>query len=58
MLQVWDKMGGALVARGLVRLRMTGCEFVDNGGHDCLAGGAVALGTQYRHRMPAHATSV
>ena len=49
MLKVWDKMGGALLARGLVRLRMTGCEFVTNGGHDCLAGGAVVLGTQYRH---------
>ena len=45
-------MGGALKARGLVRVRVAGCQFVGNGGDECLAGGAVAVGTCHRDPIP------
>jgi len=51
-------MGGALWARGQARLRLTGCEFVNNGGLGCLAGGAVCLGTVHPDPIPGHITFV
>ena len=49
---LWERMGAALAARGRVRLRITDCNFRGNGGDGCVAGGAVALGTQHRKALP------